>query len=39
MDRKKENILKDLEDWKENGISNLKYKLINKSEYKYTVEI
>ena len=37
--KKKENILKDLEDWKENGISNLKYKLINKSEYKYTVEI
>lgn len=37
--KKKENILKDLEDWKENGISNLKYKLINKSEYKYTVKI
>jgi hypothetical protein len=37
--KKRENILKDLQDWKTNGMSNLKYKLLNKSGYKYTVKI
>lgn len=37
--KKKQNILKDLLHWKENGMNNLKYKLLSKEGDKYTVEI
>ena len=36
---KQKNILKDLKNWKNNGLNNLKYKLIKKTGNKYIVKI
>jgi len=37
--KKKENTLKDLKNWKNNGMNNLNYKILKKNKFIYTVQI